>query len=137
MKQKILREGQACRKCGTPVVKRGHKPGASHANRAYYFEWWFACTNPRCNTLYMVEDAKRFVEENKITPNLPPIPAPEFTITVSQRERMALLTLVTHERASARIQRRHEEFQHLTDLREKLMEAEADSTGLPWDLDPA
>ncbi len=54
---KITREGQACRKCETPVIKRSHnKP--SGAGQAYWFRWWFACPNPRCRTVYMVEAAK-------------------------------------------------------------------------------
>lgn len=61
-KKKVLEAGQPCRKCGSEVRRCEHaklpppqKPG-SH----YYFAWWFRCTNPRCDTLYMVEAAKRF-----------------------------------------------------------------------------
>jgi len=58
-KIKIVRAGQPCRKCGTPVVRREHAPNAQgYKKKAYWFEWWFAC--PRCRTLFMVEAAKRF-----------------------------------------------------------------------------
>ena len=54
---RITNEGQPCRKCSTPVIrkipKRSHKPG-----QAYYFEYYLLC--PSCGTMYMVEDAKRY-----------------------------------------------------------------------------
>lgn len=54
---KIQREGQPCRKCGTPVLKKTHsKP--TKRTQAYWYKYWFACPNPRCRTLYMVESAK-------------------------------------------------------------------------------
>lgn len=55
---KITQEGQPCRKCSTPLVKRvpkrSHKPG-----QQYYFEYYLFC--PRCHTVYMVEQAKRYL----------------------------------------------------------------------------
>jgi uncharacterized protein with PIN domain len=56
--------GQPCRHCGTPVVKSQHKPGKPLKNKpgSYYFEFWFACPNKRCRTLYMVEAAKRWYD---------------------------------------------------------------------------
>lgn len=60
---KIKQEGQPCRKCATPVVKkipkRKQKPGKS-----YYFEYYLLC--PQCKTMYMVEEAKRFTKEQKL-----------------------------------------------------------------------
>lgn len=54
---KITRTGQACRECKTPVVKRTHtKP--SKPKQKYWYQYWFACPNPRCGKLYMVEAAK-------------------------------------------------------------------------------
>src|ERR1041385_9514703 len=44
---KIVREGQPCRICGTPVVRRSHTK-ASKPSQAYWFEYWFACPNPEC-----------------------------------------------------------------------------------------
>lgn len=56
---KITQEGQACRKCSTSVVKkvprRKLKPG-----QTYYFEYYLSC--PNCGAMYMVEEAKRYVE---------------------------------------------------------------------------
>ncbi len=54
---KITREGQPCRKCSTPVLKkiprRKQKPG-----QMYYYEHYFLC--PKCRTMYVVEEAKRY-----------------------------------------------------------------------------
>jgi ribonuclease HI len=58
---KITREGQPCRKCSTPVVKkvprRSHKQG-----QQYYFEYYLFC--PSCQTMYMVEEAKRYSDSD-------------------------------------------------------------------------
>jgi len=60
---KIVKEGQPCRKCSTPVVKktpkRKHKPG-----QTYYYEYYYYC--PNCKTMYMVEEAKRVIVEQKL-----------------------------------------------------------------------
>ncbi len=58
-KEKITREGQPCRKCSTPVIKRTPRPKPKR-NRHYYFEYYFYC--PNCRTIYMVEEAKRYFE---------------------------------------------------------------------------
>ena len=62
-KVKIQSEGQPCRKCSTPVVKRRpkrkHKPG-----QRYYYEYYFYC--PQCQAMYMVEEAKRPVDELRL-----------------------------------------------------------------------
>lgn len=55
VKPKIVSEGQPCRKCGAPVVKRTHNR-PSKPNQAYWFQWWFAC--PKCKAQYMVEEAR-------------------------------------------------------------------------------
>lgn len=56
---KITSEGQACRKCSTPVVKKipRTKP---QPGQAYRFEYYLYC--PQCHTNYMVEEAKRSIE---------------------------------------------------------------------------
>ena len=60
---KITEEGQPCRKCGTPVVKkipkRKPKPG-----QAYYYEYYLQC--PECQTIYMVDEAKRSIEQKTL-----------------------------------------------------------------------
>ncbi len=57
---KITTEGQPCRKCGTPVVKRTPKRKKRKKGQEYYFEYYFNC--PDCGNNYMVEAAKRFFE---------------------------------------------------------------------------
>jgi ribonuclease HI len=65
-KTAITYEGQPCRKCATPVIKRipRKKPKQS---QLYYFEYYLYC--PKCHTMYMVEAAKRFFEDRS-TPSL-------------------------------------------------------------------
>ncbi len=62
-KERITQEGQPCRKCSTPVVKKTprkkRKPG-----RSYYFDYYYYC--PDCGTMYMVEEAKRFIDEQRL-----------------------------------------------------------------------
>lgn len=62
-KTKILAEGQPCRKCGTPVVKRTPRKRAIKPNQAYYFAWYLYC--PSCKAMYMVEEAKRDVSQDE------------------------------------------------------------------------
>lgn len=58
-RMKVTHEGQPCRKCSTPVVRRiprrTRKP-----DQAYYFEYYLFC--PKCGTMYMLDDAKRYAE---------------------------------------------------------------------------
>ena len=60
---KITKEGQPCRKCSTPVVKKvprhKHKPA-----QTYYYEYYLYC--PNCRTMYMVEEAKRYFENQTL-----------------------------------------------------------------------
>jgi ribonuclease HI len=60
---KITEEGQPCRKCSTPVVRRipdrKRKKG-----QAYYFEYYLYC--PQCGTRYLVEDAKRYFKQDSL-----------------------------------------------------------------------
>lgn len=57
---RITREGQACRKCSTPVIKR--IPRKPKKTQAYYFEYYFYC--PKCGTMYLVEEAKRNIDSD-------------------------------------------------------------------------
>jgi ribonuclease HI len=54
---KITREGQPCRKCSTPVVKKvpSRKP---KSGQTYCFDYYLYC--PCCKTMYMIEAAKRY-----------------------------------------------------------------------------
>lgn len=54
---KITQEGQPCRKCSTPVVKRAPRHQKRKSGQSYYYEYYLYC--PKCRTLYMIEDAKR------------------------------------------------------------------------------
>ncbi len=54
-----MQEGEPCRKCSTPVIKR---KGKWKPNRDYYYEFHLIC--PSCQTTYHVESAKRFVKQS-------------------------------------------------------------------------
>lgn len=60
-KSKVLKEGDECRKCNTPVIKKQPKRKPLKPNQTYYFEYYLLC--PNCNAMYMVEEAKRFVNQ--------------------------------------------------------------------------
>lgn len=57
---KVTREGQPCRKCSTPVIKKTPRHKLK-PNQAYYYEYYLYC--PECHTMYMVEEAKRHREK--------------------------------------------------------------------------
>lgn len=62
----IVSEGQACRKCLTPVVKKVAK-AKPRGGRAYFFEYYLRC--PKCGAFYMVESARReFPKEEPLFP---------------------------------------------------------------------
>ena len=54
-----LQEGQPCRKCSTPVIKK--TPNKKHKGD-FYYEFYLLCPNPACRTTYTIESAKRPVE---------------------------------------------------------------------------
>jgi len=60
-KVKIKEEGQPCRKCNTPVVKRVPKKKKTKPNQTYYYAWYLHC--PGCKCMYMLDEAKRKVTE--------------------------------------------------------------------------
>ena len=51
--------GEPCRKCGTPIIKKPTKPKAHKPGQTYYYEWYLSC--PGCNTMYLVDEAKRSI----------------------------------------------------------------------------
>jgi len=53
-----IREGEPCYKCSTPVIKRA---GKSKPGQLYYYEFHLWC--PKCEITYVVESAKRQVEQ--------------------------------------------------------------------------
>jgi len=62
-KIKIEKEGDNCRKCGEPVIKKTRKKTKKiKPNQTYYFEYILIC--PSCKTMYMTEDAKREITKN-------------------------------------------------------------------------
>lgn len=56
---KMTEEGQPCRKCNTPVVKRVPKKKTVKPGQSYYYDWYLYCSG--CKSMYMVEAAKREV----------------------------------------------------------------------------
>tara|TARA_R110002049_G_scaffold168278_2_gene334848 strand:- start:291 stop:992 length:702 start_codon:yes stop_codon:yes gene_type:complete len=60
--QKIEKEGDLCRKCNTPVVKKNPKKRTIKPGQNYYFEYYLLC--PNCKAMYMVNDAKREVSDD-------------------------------------------------------------------------
>jgi hypothetical protein len=55
--EKTTREGQPCRKCATPVVRRTPRRHQRKHGQCYDYEYYLYCLN--CCTLYMLEEAKR------------------------------------------------------------------------------
>jgi len=53
-------EGEPCRKCGTALVKKATKQQTRKPGQSYYYEWYLRC--PGCNTMYMVDAAKRMIQ---------------------------------------------------------------------------
>jgi ribonuclease HI len=60
---KITKEGQPCRKCGRPVVKKIPKRKPK-PDQAYYYEYYLQC--PECQTIYMVDAAKRSIQQKSL-----------------------------------------------------------------------
>lgn len=62
-KNKILNEGDSCRKCNTILIKKQTKKKELKPNQEYYFDYYLLC--PNCKTTYMVEEAKRYGSTSK------------------------------------------------------------------------
>ena len=56
-KTKVTAEGDACRKCGTSVLKKPTKKKETKPGQTYYYEYFLLC--PSCKTMYLLEEAKR------------------------------------------------------------------------------
>lgn len=63
-KVKMLNEGQPCRKCNTPVIKKTEHKKKIKAKQSYYFKAWLVC--PKCGTSYMLESEKVVITNNKL-----------------------------------------------------------------------
>jgi len=60
-KIKVEKEGDKCRKCGEPVVKKVRaKTKKIKPDQSYYYAYTLVC--PSCKTMYLTEDAKRDTE---------------------------------------------------------------------------
>ena len=66
--RKITAEGQSCRHCGTPVVKRARSRKKIKAGQAYCYAWYLYC--PGCKAMYLVEEAKQPLGGNEPTQGL-------------------------------------------------------------------
>jgi len=62
-KAKVLKEGDFCTNCQTPVIKRVPTNRKFHANQSYYFEFVLVC--PSCKTVFNTEEAKREIVKEK------------------------------------------------------------------------
>lgn len=60
--QKIEKEGDLCRKCNTPTLKKIPKKRKIKPNSAFYYEYYLFC--PNCKAMYMVEAAKRTIPKD-------------------------------------------------------------------------
>jgi len=56
---KMTAEGQPCRNCGIPVIKRVPKKKTIKPGQSYYYAWYLFC--PSCKNMYMIEEAKQQV----------------------------------------------------------------------------
>lgn len=56
-KTKVTAEGDACRKCGTSVLKKPTKKKVAKPGQTYYYDYFLLC--PNCKTMYLLEEAKR------------------------------------------------------------------------------
>lgn len=57
---KIEKPGDLCRKCNIPVILKNPTHKKPKEDQTYYYEYYLFC--PQCKTMYMVEEAKRFTE---------------------------------------------------------------------------
>lgn len=82
-KRKITEEGQPCWHCNAPVIKRIPSK-KSRKGRAYYFEYYFRCSNVKCPAkfMYMPEEAKRFWSEKSEVERASPTPAQKSNVAL-------------------------------------------------------
>lgn len=60
---RITQEGQPCRKCGTPVVRKAPK-GKRKPGQSFYYAYYLYC--PSCEARYYVEAARREIEQGNL-----------------------------------------------------------------------
>ncbi len=61
--QKVLKEGDLCKKCLTPVIKVIPSKKSQKKEKAYHFAYYLLC--PNCRTMYMLEEAKVFKNKDQ------------------------------------------------------------------------
>lgn len=59
---KITKEGQNCRKCGTPVIRKKSN-GKNRDKKAYYWTSYLFC--PFCECIYFIESEKVYNDKSK------------------------------------------------------------------------
>lgn len=59
--RKIKSEGDLCRHCDTPVVKKISNNKKLKPNQSYFYEYYMYCSN--CKAMYMVEEAKKYIND--------------------------------------------------------------------------
>lgn len=57
---KVLKEGDLCQHCNTPVVRVKSKKRDTKRNQNYYFRAYLYC--PNCKEIYMLEEEKVFIK---------------------------------------------------------------------------
>ena len=62
-KIKVLKEGEKCRHCNTPVIYLKTKRKKIKKNQEYYFNGYLYC--PNCKEFYMLESEKVFIKKQK------------------------------------------------------------------------
>lgn len=55
-KEKILKVGNLCRHCKTPVIYKESKFNKKKLKKSYYYTGYFYC--PNCKAMYMAEEFK-------------------------------------------------------------------------------
>ena len=73
------------RYCQTPVLHQTHTKPPKPRPGGSYFAWWFKC--PACQTVYLVEAARRFFDA---TGTAEPLSAPDCSADWVTRERAIL-----------------------------------------------
>jgi ribonuclease HI len=62
--EKITQEGQPCRVCQTPVIKKTPNPNRKfNENQKYVYEYYLFC--PNCKNMYFTEEAKRILNKTE------------------------------------------------------------------------
>lgn len=62
-KEKMIKEGQLCRKCGTPIIRKYHKENKKiKEGRKYYYKSFLYCEG--CDTQYFEESERVYIDKS-------------------------------------------------------------------------